>query len=297
MIECPHCRKLLPLTAVRCRHCRKTVWPSARKKMVLPAFPAGRYFDFLRLPVAEERVPAWGWFEVVVCFSLFFLGIWWVRRENVGFEWVEWFRQNFFVFTREPLLQIYVYIFIETFFLKSGFVLVIFLILSARREPIFQSLALTLPSKNDSRRFLFVFFILCLAVAWWEGMDPLTPDLPTPLFFQESAVIGNILAVLSLAIVAPITEEIIFRGFMYPVFSSIIGRWASVFLISILFAAVHAPQMQGSYESLPVIFAVGLLLTWQRARTGSTLYTIGLHALYNFSLTAVGFLRFCFYGF
>ena len=245
----------------------------------------------------EEPVPSWGWFEAVVSFCLFFLGIWWVRGQNVGFEWVEWLRQHFFVFTREPLLQIYVYIFIETFFLKLGFVLVIFLILSLRHEPVFQSLALTQKAQNFSKRFLFFFFLMCLAVAWWEGMDPLTPDLPTPLFFEESAVIGNILAVFSLAVVAPITEEIIFRGFMYPVFSSIFGRLGSVVITSVLFVAVHAPQMQGSYENLPVIFAVGLLLTWQRARTGSTLTTIGLHALYNFSLTAVGFMRFSFYGF
>ena len=263
----------------------------------MPSIPLGRYFRFLRLPATLEPRPSWGIPEVVVSFAVFFLGIWWVRSQDVGFEWVEWLRSNFFIFVREPLLQLYVYIFIETFFLKLGFVLVIALILLSRREPIFESLALTNTGQNNSKRFFTVFFLLCLTVAWWEGMDPLTPDLPTPLFFQESAIIGNLLAVFSLAVVAPITEEIIFRGFMYPVFSRLLGRWGSIILVSALFAAAHAPQMQGSYENLPVVFAVGALLTWQRAVTGSTLYTIGLHALYNFSLTAVGFVRFCFYGF
>ena len=213
------------------------------------------------------------------------------------FLWIEWLRGHFFAFTREPLLQMYVYIFTETFLLKLGAVLLILAYLLLRRLPVRRSLGLEGPVQNFSRRFLVLFFVFCAGVAWWEGVDPLSPDLPTPLFFQDSATLGNILAVFSLAVVAPVTEEIFFRGFIYPAFCPSLRRWGSVLLTSVLFAAAHAPQMHGDYSQLWVIFVGGLLLSWQRAVTGSTLYAIGLHALYNSTLTAGGFARFCFYGF
>lgn len=175
--------------------------------------------------------------------------------------------------------------------------LLIFSYLWVRRLSAAESLGLTRNVQNYSARFLVFFFVVSALVAWWEGLDPLVPDLPTPLFFRESATLGNVLAVFSLAVVAPITEEIIFRGFVYPALIGRLGRWGAIFLTSLMFTAAHAPQMNGEYGSLAVIFIVGAILTWQRARTGSTLYVVGLHALYNSLLTAAGLIRFCFYGF
>lgn len=288
MTPCPHCSRPILKSAVRCRHCRRLVRPVLRKKPILPD---------LHPRFAQEPVPGYGCIEVCLFFAAFLFGAWWIHRQDVSFEWVEWLRQNFFIFTREPLLQIYVYIFTETFILKLGFVLLILVYLFARGQPVALSLGLTSRVQSYSKYFLFGFFALCVVVAWWEGIDPLTPDLPTPLFFQESALLGNILAVVSLAVVAPITEEIIFRGFMYPAFCPRLGPWGSVVVTTVFFTAAHAPQMHGAYENLWIIFVVGALLSWQRAVTGSTMYTIGLHALYNVSLTTGGFIRFCFYGF
>jgi len=251
----------------------------------------------LRSRFADEPLPRWGVVEVLTLFGIFFFGAWSIRQQEFGFAWIEWLRQNFFIFTREPLLQVYVHIFSETFVLKLGTVLFILFYLWARGLPVARSLGLARPAQNYSARFLTVFFVLCAAVAWWEGLDPLVPDLPTPLFFRQSATLGNVLAVLSLAVIAPVTEEIIFRGFVYPALTPRFGRWGAVLLTSLMFTAAHAPQMNGAYGSLGVIFIVGTILTWQRALTGSTLFVIGLHALYNASLTAAGLIRFCFYGF
>ena len=245
---------------------------------------------------AEEFFPIRNWIEILFLFALFLFGAWGIRQQDFGFASMEWLRHNFFIFTREPLLQVYVYIFVETFVLKLGMVVLLIFYLLMRREPVLGALALSGPIQNFSKRFLYFFVILCVALSWWQGIDPLTPDLPTPLFFQESALLGNVLAVFSLAVVAPITEEIIFRGFLYPALCSRLGRLASIFLTTVVFTAAHAPQMNGDYGHLGLIFFIGALLTWQRASTGSTGYTIGLHAFYNIALTIAGLIRFCFYG-
>lgn len=252
--------------------------------------------DFFRVPFANEFFPRRSWIEILFFFALFLSGAWWIRDQEFGFALIEWLRQNFSIFTREPLLQVYVYIFFETFVLKLGMALLLVLYLWVYQEPVFASLALKGRIQNFSKRFLWFYAFLCVAIAWWQGIDPLTPDLPTPLFFQESALVGNLLAVFSLAVVAPVTEEIIFRGFLYPALCSRLGRVASIFLTTIVFTAAHAPQMNGEYGHLAVIFVVGALLTWQRAVTGSTRYVIVLHTFYNSVLTLGGFIRFCFYG-
>ena len=295
MIPCPRCHRPIPESAVRCRHCRHAIHPPPFKPPVFVSKTLqGRRF----LPrFAEEPEIRWGWLEVLLFLPLFLAGSWWLQQQGTGMAWVDWLRRNFFIFTREPLLQMYVYIFTETFLLKLGSVLLLVFYLRSRGSPIAKPLALSGPVQNRSNRFLAGFFFLCVLVAWWEGIDPLSPDLPTPLFFQESALLGNLLAVFSLVVVAPDTEEIIFRGFLFPVLRKSLGPWVGVLITSVLFALAHAPQMHGAYDHLWVIFVVGLLLSWQRAVTGSTKYTIYLHALYNASLTLGGFLRFCFYGF
>jgi membrane protease YdiL (CAAX protease family) len=270
--------------------------PNAIKPRRLRIFPRFTFRAALQLRIADELFPSRSWVDVVVLFLIFFSGAWWIRSQDLSFSLVEWLRQNFFFFTREPLLQVYVYIFVETFVLKLGMVLLLIFYLSARREPVLRSLALDSKTQNHSAFFLLCFFAFCIVVAWWEGLNPLTPDLPTPLFFQESAMLGNILAVFSLVVIAPVTEEIIFRGFLYPALCPYFGRTAAVFLTAVLFTAAHAPQMNGVYGHLWLIFVVGAFLSWQRAVTGSTWYVIGLHALYNASLTIAGFIRFCFYG-
>ena len=294
-MNCPHCHRPIPESALRCRHCRRAlstfdppgqVWGQARF-----------LFANFRPRFADEPTACWGLFEVSFFFAVLFASDWWLRHADFAFEWTEWLRRNFFIFTREPLLQLYTYVFVETFVLKLGLVLLILFYIGLRGRPVFVSLGLTHSAQNRSALFFKLFLLLCATIAWFEGLDPLSPDLPTPLFFPESATLGNSLALVSVICVAPVTEEIIFRGFMYPAFLHRFGQAAAILCTSVLFAAAHAPQLAGAYEHLGVIFLVGLLLSWRRAVTGSTLHVIGLHALYNVSLMAAGFLRFSLYGF
>jgi len=117
-------------------------------------------------------------------------------------------------------------------------------------------------------------------------------DLPTlllgrdvvPSFMIEaykSARIGGSLVIFFLAvvIVAPISEEVAFRGFIFRGLSaSWLGVSGTLIATSAAWASMH---VQYDAYTLAQIFLIGLLLGWIRWASGSTLLTIMLHMLAN----------------
>ncbi len=80
-------------------------------------------------------------------------------------------------------------------------------------------------------------------------------------------------------LLAPIAEEVFFRGLLFPVLRSRWGTAAGVIVTGLLFSGVHA---SGSpVEALIVLFVLGAGLCLLYLRTGSLLPCIGLHALNN----------------
>ena len=80
-------------------------------------------------------------------------------------------------------------------------------------------------------------------------------------------------------IVAPVTEELMFRGFLHRGWApSRLGIFGTIILTSALWAAMH---QQYDVPGLLCIFSIGLLLGWIRQRSGSTTLTILLHGLNN----------------
>ena len=116
-------------------------------------------------------------------------------------------------------------------------------------------------------------------------------------------------------IVAPIFEEICFRGFLVPAFaiaydwltlsrtSEARGHWQtsttltplgllfSAILTSILFALLHAQQLDHLWAAVVLLFSVSLVLTLVRIRTQSVAASALVHAAYNsfiFIATMIG---------
>ena len=82
-----------------------------------------------------------------------------------------------------------------------------------------------------------------------------------------------------LAFVAPITEELFFRGFVFGVLREKIGIGAARSRPALVFGIVH---VAGSpVETVGVLFILGVLLCLLYERTGSLLPCIALHALNN----------------
>ena len=87
------------------------------------------------------------------------------------------------------------------------------------------------------------------------------------------------------AVIAPICEEFLFRGFFYVVFKRYLGAVGSALITSALFAAFHA-----SLTVFPSLFVLALLFTIAFESTGSLVVPMTMHALFNASQLGVLYL-------
>ncbi len=84
-------------------------------------------------------------------------------------------------------------------------------------------------------------------------------------------------------VVAPVTEELFFRGFMFKgIRHSSVGPAGAVVLTSLAWALMHA---QYDVYGIAIIFLGGLLLGYARLRSGSLYVPIAMHILQNIVAT------------
>jgi membrane protease YdiL (CAAX protease family) len=113
---------------------------------------------------------------------------------------------------------------------------------------------------------------------------PIPKQLPIEEYFRQTHAV-YMLAVFGITL-APLMEELFFRGFLYPVLVRHAGAVAAVLLTTALFTSIHAPQLARAWAPLLLLFLVGLILTLVRARTGSVAASFLVHVGYNFGLFA-----------
>ncbi len=81
---------------------------------------------------------------------------------------------------------------------------------------------------------------------------------------------------LMIVVIAPVVEELFFRGFALPALLARFGTWPAVLLSSLWFAASHFQVIQ-----FPGLLAVGLALAFARVRTKRLIPCIVLHMAFN----------------
>jgi membrane protease YdiL (CAAX protease family) len=108
--------------------------------------------------------------------------------------------------------------------------------------------------------------------------------LPIEALFRSR---GAVLLVMATGIlVAPLVEETIFRGYLYPVLARSLGIGGGVVLTGTLFGLMHAMQLWGGWGQIGLLIMVGIVFTYVRARTGTVLAPYLLHLGYNLLLFA-----------
>jgi len=87
-------------------------------------------------------------------------------------------------------------------------------------------------------------------------------------------------------VVAPVAEEFVFRGMLYPFVKQLGSPRAALFGVSAIFAAIHFDAV-----TLVPLFALALALTWLYEKTDCLLAPIAAHSLFNaVNLAALDFL-------
>ena len=142
-------------------------------------------------------------------------------------------------------------------------------------------LALTVPRRGE-----LLFGIACLGallitfdvLTFASGRDVVPPFMRDAYLSARNSN-ALVLFFIAVAIVAPITEEIVFRGFLFRGLSaSFLGVGGTLIVTSAAWTAMH---VQYDWVILGQIFLIGLVLGWLRWASGSTLLTIVLHMLTN----------------
>ena len=80
---------------------------------------------------------------------------------------------------------------------------------------------------------------------------------------------------------APLVEEAVYRGVLYPALQRAIGALWAVLLVSALFASVHVYQYRDNLGVIAAITLLSLTLTLVRAQTGRLLPCVIVHFLFN----------------
>jgi membrane protease YdiL (CAAX protease family) len=82
-------------------------------------------------------------------------------------------------------------------------------------------------------------------------------------------------------LVAPLAEETVFRGYLYPTFARWFGVGPSIVVTGVLFGMMHGPQLGEAKSLIAIMSLVGIVLTLVRSRTGSVFASFLMHLGYN----------------
>jgi len=138
---------------------------------------------------------------------------------------------------------------------------------------------------------IVVTSILAVVAVQLTGVTPSSPLPPT------GTPTGLALHLLAGAVLAPIYEEALFRGFALTAWRQAVGARAAIVRSSLLFVVAHVLFVGGdSFREAVSLAIVGgvvrvpvaVVLGWLYVRTGSLWAPIGLHAAFNAILIILG---------
>jgi membrane protease YdiL (CAAX protease family) len=142
---------------------------------------------------------------------------------------------------------------------------------------------------------------LAILVAVASSRVKNTDHVPIQDLFKNRS--GAFLLMAMAVLVAPLVEETVFRGYLYPLFASKFSRFAerfgldsahalrygtaaAILLTGLLFGLMHGAQLGWTWGLVSLLILVGIIFTFARARTGTVLASFLLHLGYN-SMIAV----------
>jgi membrane protease YdiL (CAAX protease family) len=108
-----------------------------------------------------------------------------------------------------------------------------------------------------------------------------TPEIQSPIHLlmrdRWSALLIGVLA----ATLAPLFEELLFRGFLLPLLVRSFGAAAGVVLCSVPFTVLHGPQYHWTWQHMTLLLLASAAFCVISLKTGSTAAAALAHATYN----------------
>jgi uncharacterized protein len=108
----------------------------------------------------------------------------------------------------------------------------------------------------------------------WQGKGGSNPILSIVLENKDNLAFG--LFFLTAAVAAPVFEEYLFRGFLFPSLTRYFSVWQSIALSGLIFAVAHL-----SVSEIIPLAVLGSILSYVYYRTGNLLASMLIHSLWN----------------
>lgn len=139
------------------------------------------------------------------------------------------------------------------------------------------------PSHPEMPRYPIVYFLSGCGLSLFVAL--LTASMKTPentpmeeLFkYPRTAMMFVAMAVF----VAPLVEETLFRGYLYPMFARSFGVAPAILVTGVLFGLMHGAQLGWTWSLVAILTMVGIIFTLVRARTGTVFASFLMHLGYN----------------
>ena len=202
------------------------------------------------------------------------------RQKNPGLTWSEVVelvnrRVEFNAFFAIPVQLVY----------YALLLLLLYALVRGRRGvPFWSGLALRPLPAAQAGSALFAGVVLALVIQSANLLVPPPQELPFDRLFSSRAAVWLIIG--ASLLVAPLVEELVFRGYIYTVIEGVWGVAVAVLASGLLFGAIHFPQLHPGYFQMGLLCVVGIVFSWARARTGTLLASVLLHFGYNATLSA-----------
>lgn len=143
------------------------------------------------------------------------------------------------------------------------------------------------PELSECLRFiagiiiLDVFVILPIHVVITLLVFPDAEQQEVITMFEDASETSIAILAITVAIITPFTEELLFRGFILGMLMRRYSDTQAIVISSLIFAIAHEPI------AMALAFGGGLLYGWARVRTGSILPGMIAHAIWNGFITIV----------
>lgn len=148
-----------------------------------------------------------------------------------------------------------------------------------KRLPFWRALKWRTPSPLRALGYFALGTVLSVAVQFAPTIFPDRSDFPLSQLFTSPSIayVVGAFAVL----VAPLMEELIFRGVLFAIFEDQAGPIFAVIATAALFTGLHIPEYRGAWNHLFLLLIVGLVFSLARGLTGSLAPSVILHTAYN----------------
>lgn len=216
----------------------------------------------------NNKVPWTIWDAIYIGFFVFFLSI-----------LVASIAHHFSIDPSNPLLVTSVQVFLPIMAIIS----VLFYVRFIYKAPVLDSLGLRITGANF-KKYLFSGILLSFLILFSAMLISFITivftnrpmENPYENFSTEQLKIISILSIL----IAPIFEELYFRGFMQPAACKVIGNIPGTIFVAIVFALIHQQYLQYP-AALMIIVCLALILGFARLYYNSTIPCIIGHMLNN----------------